>query len=86
MNDAMIKAIRRLPRWALEDFCIGASDILRCRAGKLLIKKKPFIVVANDEPYFMGVYETIRENERFKGTWTSEDEDAFLTAMKEIGE
>lgn len=83
MNDAMIKAVRRLPRWALEDFCIGATDMLRCRAGKLLIEKKPFIVVASDEPYFKAVYEMIRENERMQGTWTPECEDAFLAATRE---
>ena len=83
MNKAMVEAIGRLPRWALESFCCGALDILCCRAGKLLVKRKPFIVVANDEPYFEMVYETIRENERIKGTWTPEDNDRFLAAVSE---
>lgn len=56
------------------------------RLGRLLSGNKPFIVVANDEPYFGVVYEMIRENERIKGTWTPECEDDFLAAMKEIGE
>jgi hypothetical protein len=56
------------------------------RLGKLLSGNKTFIAIANDEPYFGVVYEMIRENERMKGTWTPECEDAFLKAMKEIGE
>jgi hypothetical protein len=86
MDAKLIEKIRQLPRWALESFTIAATDLLHCRAGKLLITKKPFIVVANDEPYFGVVYEMIRETEREKGTWTPECEDAFLAAMKEIGE
>ena len=86
MNKAMLEAIGRLPRWALESCYSGTLDILNCRAGELLIEKKPFIVVANDEPYFGVVYEMIRNNERIKGTWTPECEDTFLAAMKEYDE
>jgi hypothetical protein len=53
------------------------SAILDCRAGKLLKKGKPFIVVAEDEPYYMDVYRTIRSNENTKGRWTDEDEQQF---------
>jgi hypothetical protein len=63
--------------------CLGALDALDCRAGKLLVAKKPFIAVANDEPYFMGIYAVVRENEQAQGTWTPEDEDAFTKAWKE---
>jgi len=44
------------------------------RAFKLISKKKPFIVVAIDEPYFRTVYELIRATEINKGTWTDQDE------------
>ena len=43
------------------------------RAMKLIAKKKNFIVVADDEPYFMVVYHLIRTHERSKGTWTEQD-------------
>ena len=44
------------------------------RAFKLMKKKKNFIVVAVDEPYFRTVYELIRATEINKGTWTDQDE------------
>lgn len=44
------------------------------RAAKLMGKKKNFLVVADDEPYFMEVYNKIREEEQRKGRWTDEDE------------
>ncbi len=51
------------------------------RAGKLLKKGKPFIVVAHDEPYYLDVYRLIRWHERQKDRWTVEDESAFQIAM-----
>jgi len=48
------------------------------RAMKLIGKKKPFIVIAKDEPYFKDAYAMIRDHERSKGTWTIEDEALFL--------
>jgi hypothetical protein len=51
------------------------------RATKLMGKRKPFLVVACDEPYFRQVYDLIRDHEMQKGTWTHEDQwhydDAF---------
>ena len=47
------------------------------RAFKLMSKKKYFIVIANDEPYFLDAYSMIRKEERSKDTWTEEDEIAY---------
>lgn len=51
------------------------------RATKLMGKRKPFLVVACDEPYYHQVYDLIRDHEMLKGTWTQEDQwhydDAF---------
>ena len=44
------------------------------RAFKLMVKNKPFIVIANDEPYFRRAYNLIRNHEVQKGTWTDEDQ------------
>ena len=52
------------------------------RAGKLLLKKKPFIVVADDEPYYMDVYKMIRKHESTKGTWTEHCEVTFRLALE----
>ena len=51
------------------------------RAGKLLLKGKPFIVVACDEPYYLETYRTIRAHERRKGTWTAKCENDFKDAV-----
>lgn len=48
------------------------------RAFKLMDKKKYFIVVACDEPYFMDVYSMIRDNEIKIGRWDVEDEKVYL--------
>lgn len=50
------------------------------RAMKLMRKKKNFVVVAEDEPYFIDVYKMIRSHEKEKGTWTKIDEERFLAA------
>jgi len=55
--------------------------MLDCRAGKLLRKHKPFIVVACDELYYPAVYDLIRRHERQSGRWTEGDEEIFLEAM-----
>ena len=67
----------------LESLVSSFVTLLDCRAGKLLLKGKRFVVVAVDEPYFMEVYAKIREQERKKGTWTIEDEDEYNKAKKE---
>ena len=51
------------------------------RAAKLMVKQKPFIVVANDETYYLHVYEIIRTSQMLQGTWTSKDEDKYLGAV-----
>ena len=52
------------------------------RAVKLLRKKKEFLVVAFDEPYFMQVYNMIRSQERINGTWSELDELVYLDQYK----
>lgn len=44
------------------------------RAMKLIEKRKNFVVVAEDEPYFIDVYMEIRKHEKATGRWTDEDE------------
>lgn len=56
----------------------AAFELLDCRAGNLLKKGKPFVVVACDEPYFWGVYNTIRAVEKSVGTWSDEDQRLYL--------
>lgn len=65
-------------------------DLIHCqtllettRAGKLLLKEKPFIVVAIDEPYFPQVYRLIRKHEKRKGTWTENCEKCFQDWMNQ---
>jgi hypothetical protein len=53
------------------------TDLLDCRAGKLLRNGKFFLVVANDEPHFSDVYLAIRATEKIAGRWTTEDEATF---------
>ncbi len=55
------------------------------RAVKLLRKQKNFLVVAEDEPYFLAVYAVIRVNEKKNGRWTKEDERIFQEAVKRVG-
>lgn len=51
-------------------------------AEKMSLKKKQFIVVAIDEPYFKEVYDIIRKEERRKDTWNFDDEMAYVEALK----
>ncbi len=58
------------------------------RAAKLMRKKKNFLVIAEDEPYFMFAYNIIKGHEMAKDTWTEEDERNFqllgdITSAKE---
>jgi len=55
--------------------------LLNTRAGSLLAKGKPFVVVAIDEPYYAEVYRMIRAEEKRKGSWTQGDEAAYWNAM-----
>lgn len=54
------------------------------RAAKLMNKRKSFIVVADDEPYFHEVYSLIREHEIQKGTWTNEDQRIYEDATNAL--
>lgn len=47
------------------------------RAMKLLKKRKNFVVVADDEPYFLQVYALIRSHQMERGTWSDQDERIF---------
>lgn len=60
---------------------VRAEALLNCRAGKLLLKGKAFIVVAHDEPYYLDVYGTIRSHEINKGRWNDEDELHYQSAI-----
>lgn len=51
------------------------------RAMKLIRKRKNFLVVAEDEPYFDEVYRMIRQDEMWHGRWTAEDEVLFKAAL-----
>lgn len=51
------------------------------RAMKLIGKRKAFVVVAVDEPYFIDVYQTIRANELKSGRWTDEDERQYQNTL-----
>ena len=53
------------------------------RAVKLLRKKKQFIVIAEDEPYYLQAYALVRSEEKRIGRWTSEDERAYQAAQKQ---
>ena len=57
------------------------ETLLDGRAGKLLKKGKPFVVVACDEPYYHTVYRLIREREKAVGRWTKEDEAIYEAAL-----
>jgi len=52
------------------------------RAIKLLRKRKNFLVVAEDEPYFKTVYDWIRNGQIVKKTWTEEDEHRYQLATQ----
>jgi len=51
------------------------------RAAKLMRKRKNFVVVAEDERYFVQVYNSIRDSERARGRWTEEDERVYQESV-----
>lgn len=96
IQDAIFTAQKRLSQafekrvvWSLDDraavssLCIALIEMSKFhpRAFKLLRKKKNFIVIADDEPYFIKAYDMIRKHEQEKGTWTAEDERLFKAAF-----
>lgn len=52
------------------------------RAANLMLKKKPFVVVACDEPYYIQVYSMIREHEKEIGRWSEEDERNYVASLE----
>lgn len=56
---------------------LEAANSFHPRAAKLMAKRKNFVVVAEDEPYFMDVYRTIRAHEMKSGRWTDDDESRY---------
>jgi hypothetical protein len=60
---------------------VEAAADFHPRATKLMLKKKNFIVIAEDEPYFSKAYAMIRVCEMAKGTWTEEDERLYRDAL-----
>ena len=60
---------------------IANFEAFHPRAVKLMRKRKNFLVVAEDEPYFMQVYRLIRKNEKANDTWSGEDEHIYQSAQ-----
>jgi hypothetical protein len=63
-----------------KEFCmseITEFERFHPRAVKLLRKRKQFIVVACDEPYFIEAYSLIRSHEMSKGSWSEVDERVY---------
>jgi len=65
----------------LKMFEIEEFESWHPRAVKLFRKKKNFIVIAEDEPYFMKAYAMIRESEIANGRWSEGDEQAYQSAQ-----
>jgi hypothetical protein len=63
---------------------LDAAKAFHPRAMKLIGKKKPFLVVAIDEPYFVQVYGMIRAHEIQIGRWTDEDERRLQELVGEV--
>jgi hypothetical protein len=64
---------------------LDAAKAFHPRAMKLIGKRKNFVVVAEDEPYFPTVYALIRAYEFSNGRWTDEDERIYREAMQKAG-
>jgi hypothetical protein len=60
---------------------VGAMLDDHPRAVKLMRKRKPFIVIAVDEPYFKRAYDMIREHEQAKDQWDECDEERYCTLV-----
>lgn len=77
--------LKALPGDAREDFeqIMNALKALEFhpRAAKLMAKRKNFIVIADDEPYFKQAYDLIRFAEDYNGKWTEEDECKYQEAI-----
>jgi hypothetical protein len=62
---------------------IQGFDAFHPRAVILMENRKNFLVVAEDEPYFLQVYSLIRSHELVKGTWTEDDEMRYQAVLAE---
>lgn len=51
------------------------------RAAKLMSKRKTFVVIAVDEPYFKQAFDLIRAREIEVGRWSASDEQAYQEAV-----
>jgi len=60
---------------------LAALEKYHPRAMKLIAHSKKFVVVAEDEPYYLAVYSLIREFEIKKGRWSDTDESLYLAAV-----
>lgn len=60
---------------------LQAATDFHPRAMKLIRKRKSFLVVANDEPYYRQVYDLIRDHEILAGTWTTSDQRHYENAL-----
>lgn len=57
------------------------------RAWKLMLEGKNFLVISENEEYFMNVYYVIKSFEERKKTWTAEDEEKMQKSkLKWLGE
>lgn len=54
---------------------------INARALKLMDEHKDFIVISEDEPYYLEVYDRIREIETLKGSWSATDEREYQAAV-----
>lgn len=64
---------------------LGKAIKTNPRAWKLMLKQKPFVVVACDEPYFFDVYKMIRSHEIAAKRWSREDQANFDFQFQENG-
>ena len=60
---------------------LKAQNAFHPRAAKLMRKRKEFVVVAIDEPYFRDVYDLIRDHEMDKGTWEIGDQNCYVDSL-----
>lgn len=68
-------------RQAIKEDVIREFESFHPRAVKLIQKRKGFIVIAEDEPYFLVAYGMIRQHEQSKRTWSAEDERIYQNTL-----
>jgi 16S rRNA G966 N2-methylase RsmD len=80
-QDQLLKALQKAISLQEE---LDNLEKFHSRAMKLLKKRKKFIVIAFDEPYFIEAYSLISEYEKSKGTWTDEDERIYQESVSGV--